>query len=74
MFEAKTCFKRYSELAEVISLNIQYILFTLEENNVHQCSKFVDPSTESNPHRFGPTTNNIHRRHRKEEKDPHLHT
>jgi hypothetical protein len=45
-----------SEFAEAISLNIQYILFALEENVIHQRSKPEDPSTMPNPHRFGPPT------------------
>jgi hypothetical protein len=57
----------------VISLNDQNILFALKENAIHQRSKPKDPSTESNPHRFGLTTD-IPRRHRqKEEAVPHLH-
>jgi hypothetical protein len=37
-------------------------------------SKPEDPSMESNPHRFGLSTDNPHRHHRKEEAVPHLHT
>jgi hypothetical protein len=59
---------------EVISLNVQNILFALEENLIHQHSKPEDPSTESNPPRFGLPTNNPHRHHRKEGATPHLHT
>jgi hypothetical protein len=59
---------------EVISLNGQNILFAQKENVIHQHSKLEDPSTESNPHRFGPPTNNPRRHHRKEEAVPHLHT
>jgi hypothetical protein len=58
----------------VISLNVQYILFALEENAIHQRSKPTDPSMMHNPHRFGPPIG-IPRRHRqKEEEAPHLHT
>jgi hypothetical protein len=53
---------------------IQYILFTLEENVIHQHSKPEDPSTVSNPHRFGPPTDNPHWHHQKEEAVLHLHT
>jgi hypothetical protein len=52
-----------SEFVEAISLNDQNILFALKENVIHRCSKLEDPSTESNPHRFGLPTNNIHRHH-----------
>jgi hypothetical protein len=36
--------KDISELAEAISLNVMYILFTLEENAIHQYSKPADPA------------------------------
>jgi hypothetical protein len=42
------------------------ILFALEENAIHQRSKPEDPSMVSNPHQFGPSTNNAHLQHRKE--------
>jgi hypothetical protein len=45
-----------SEFVKAISLNVQYILFTLEENDIHQRSKPKDLSTVPNPHRFGPPT------------------
>jgi hypothetical protein len=61
-----------SEFVEAISLNGQNILFALKENSIHQCSKPEDPSTESNPHRFGLPTDNPHRHRRKEEAPPHL--
>ncbi len=63
-----------SEFAEVIFLNDQNILFALKENVIHRRSKPEDPSTESNPHRFGLPTDNPRRHHRKEEAVPHLHT
>jgi hypothetical protein len=63
----------FQSLRKRFSLNIQYILFALEENDIHQCSKPVSPSMASNPHRFGPPTDNSHRHHRKEEEDSHLH-
>jgi hypothetical protein len=59
---------------KVISLNGQNILFALKENAIHQRSKPEDPSTESNPHRFGLSTDNPRRHHRQEEAVPHLHT
>jgi hypothetical protein len=63
-----------SEIAEVISLNVQYIFFTLEENDLHRHSKPPDPNKASNPHRFRPLTSTPHRHHQKKEEDPHLHT
>jgi hypothetical protein len=48
---------------EVISLNAENILFALEENVIHRCSKPEDPSTESNPPRFGVPTDNPHQHH-----------
>jgi hypothetical protein len=59
---------------EAISLNSQNILFALKENVVHRCFKPEDPSTESNPHRFGLPTDNPRRHRRQEEAVPHLHT
>jgi hypothetical protein len=59
---------------EAISLNDQSILFALKENAIHQRSKPKDPSMESNPHQFGPPTDNPRRHHRKEEAVPHMHT
>jgi hypothetical protein len=53
---------------------VQNILFTQEENAIHQHSKHEDPSMVSNPHRFGPPTDNPHRHRQKEEEAPHLHT
>jgi hypothetical protein len=61
-------------LAEAISLNSQNILLALKENVIHQRSKPEDPSTESNPHRFGLPTDNPHQHHRQEGTVPHLHT
>jgi hypothetical protein len=49
------------------------MLFTLEDNTIHQHSKPEYPSTESNFHRFGLPIDNPHRHCRKEEADPHLH-
>jgi hypothetical protein len=66
--------KDVSEFAEAIYLNDQYILFTLEENAIHQRFKPKDPSTVPNPHRYGPPTGIPHRHHRKAEEAPHLHT
>jgi hypothetical protein len=63
-----------SEFAEAISLNGQNNLFALNENVIHQRSKPEDPSTESNPHRFGLSTNNLRRQRQQEEAIPHLHT
>jgi hypothetical protein len=63
-----------SEFAEAISLNGQNILFALKENAIHRYSKPEDPSTESNPHRFGLPIDNPHRHHRQVEATPHLRT
>jgi hypothetical protein len=63
-----------SEFAEAISINGQDVLFALKENAIHRCSKTKNPSTESNPHRFGLPTDNSHQHHRQEEAIPHLHT
>jgi hypothetical protein len=59
---------------EPFSLNNQDIPFALKENTIHQRSKPEDPSTESNPHRFGLSTGNPHRHHQQEKAFPHLHT
>jgi hypothetical protein len=66
--------KDRTEFAEAVSLIDQNILFTLEENAIHQRSKLEDPSTVPNPHWFGPPIDNPHQQHRKEEEAPHLHT
>jgi hypothetical protein len=58
----------------VISLNVRNILFALEENVIHQCSKHEDPSTEFNLPWLGLPTNNTRQHHQKEEAVPHLHT
>jgi hypothetical protein len=63
-----------SEFAEAISLNGQDVLFAQKENAIHQRSKPEDPSTESNPCRFGLPTDNPRRHRRQEEAVPHLHT
>jgi hypothetical protein len=61
------------EFAEAISLNGQNILSALKENAIHRRSKPKDPSTESNPHRFGLHTDNPRRHRQQEEAVPHLH-
>jgi hypothetical protein len=55
-----------SEFAKAISLNVQSILFALEENAIHQLSKPENPSTVPNPHRFGPPNDNPRWYHRKQ--------
>jgi hypothetical protein len=70
----KDALKDKSEFVEAEITLVQNILFTLEENAIHQRSKPEDPSTVSNPHWFGPPTNNPHRHRRKEKEAPHLHT
>jgi hypothetical protein len=59
---------------EVISLNIQNILYVLKENAIHRRSKPEGPSTESNRHLFGLPTDSPHRHRRQEKVVPHLHT
>jgi hypothetical protein len=70
----KDASKDISEFVEEEITLIQYILFTLEENAIHQCSKPKDPNTVSNPHRFGPPTSIPHQHRCKEEEALHLHT
>jgi hypothetical protein len=60
--------------AEVISLNIQNILFTLEENAIHQRYKRRDPGMVPNPKWLGPPTYNPRQHRWKEEEARHLHT
>jgi hypothetical protein len=52
---------------------VQHILFTQEENSIHQHSKPEGPSTVPNPHRFGPSTGIPRWHRRKEEEGAHLH-
>jgi hypothetical protein len=70
----KHALRDISDLAEAISLNIQNILFALEENAIHQRSKPEDSSKVPNPRRFGPPTGIPHRHRRQEEEASHLHT
>jgi hypothetical protein len=63
-----------SEFAKLISLNSQSIRFAIKENDIHWRSVPEDPSTESNPHRFGLPIDNPRQHHRQEEAVPHLHT
>jgi hypothetical protein len=70
----KDASKDITEFTEAKITLIQYILFALEENAIHQRSKPKDLSTVPNPQQFGPPTG-IPRRHRqKEEKAAHVHT
>jgi hypothetical protein len=70
----KDASKDISEFVKDEITLVQNILFTLEENVIHQRSKPEDPSTVPNPHRFGPPTDNPHRHRLKEEEALHLHT
>jgi hypothetical protein len=70
----KDALKDISEFVEAEITLVQYILFALEENTIHQCSKPEDPRMLPNPQRFGPPTGITHRHHQKEEEAPHLHT
>jgi hypothetical protein len=70
----KHALKDILEFAEAEVTLIQYILFAIEQNAIQHRSTPKDPSTVSNPHRFGPPTGIPHWHHRKEEDAPHLHT
>jgi hypothetical protein len=63
----KDASKDISEFAEAKNTLVQYILFVLKENVIHQHSKPEDPNAVSNPHQFGPPTD-IPRRHRRNRK------
>jgi hypothetical protein len=71
--KTKDASKDISEFVEEEITLVQNILFSLEENLIHQRSKPEDPSMVSNPYRFGPPTDNPRRHGRKEEETPHLH-
>jgi hypothetical protein len=66
--------KDITEFAEAISLTVRTFPFALKGNVIHRHYKPGDPSTESNPHRFGLSTDNPRRHRREEEAVPHLHT
>jgi hypothetical protein len=70
----KRRFKRYNRVYGSGFSHDQNILFTLEENAIHQHSKPEDPSIESNPPWSGLPTDSPHRHRRKEEAVPHVHT
>jgi hypothetical protein len=72
--KTKDASKYILEFVEAVISLVQYILFALEENAIHQCSKPKDPNTVPNPHRFGPPTANLRWHRWKEEEAPHLHT
>jgi hypothetical protein len=69
----KRRFKRYIKVCRSGFSDVQNILFTLDENVIHQRSKHKDPSTESNLPRFGLPTDSPHQHRWKEEAVPHLH-
>jgi hypothetical protein len=48
--------QRYFRVSGSENTLVQYILFALEENAIHRCSKPVDTSMAPNPHQFGPPT------------------
>jgi hypothetical protein len=62
------------EFSKAISLNVQNILFAIEDNVMHRRSKPEDPSMAPNPHRLEPTTGIPRQHHQQEEEAPHLHT
>jgi hypothetical protein len=70
----KDASKDILEFAEAKITLIQYILFSLKDNAIHQCSKPENPSTVPNPHWFGRPTGIPRQHRRKEEEAPHLHT
>jgi hypothetical protein len=72
-FEAKITLQIYNRVCGSDFSHDQDIPFDLKGNAIHRHSKPGDPSTESNPHRFGLPTDNPHRHHRQEEAVPHLH-
>jgi hypothetical protein len=65
--------QRYIRVCGSDFSHIQNILFTLEENDIHQRSKHEDPSAESNPQRFGHPTDNPCQHRWKDKAVPHLH-
>jgi hypothetical protein len=71
--EAQKGFKRYLRVYGSDFSHVQYILFALEENAIHQRSKAEDPKMEPNLHGFGPPANNPHWHRQKEKAAPHLH-
>jgi hypothetical protein len=52
--QAKDASKDISKFVEAKITLVQYNLFALEENAIHQRSKPEDPSMMPNPHQFGP--------------------
>jgi hypothetical protein len=73
-FEAKITLQRYNRVCRSDFSHGQDIPFALKGNVIHRHSKPGDPSTESNPRRFGLPTDNPHRHHWQEEAVPHMHT
>jgi hypothetical protein len=70
----KLRFKRYNRVCRSDFSHGQDIPIALKGNAIHRHSKLEDPSTESNPHRFGLPTDNPRRHRWQEEAAPHLHT
>jgi hypothetical protein len=73
-FEAKITLQRYNRVCGSDFFHGQDIPFALKGNAIHWHFKPWDPSTESNPHRFGLPTDNSRRHRQQEEAVPHLHT
>jgi hypothetical protein len=73
-FEAKITLQRYNRVCGSGFSHGQDIPFALKGNSIHRHSKPGDPSTESNPRRFGLPTDNPRRHRRQDEAVPHLHT
>jgi hypothetical protein len=66
--------RRFKLYNRVCGSSLSHVQDIVEENVIHRRSKHEDPSTESNPHRFGLPTDNHHWHRQKEEAVPHLHT
>jgi hypothetical protein len=68
----KDALKDSLEFVEMEITIVEYILFSLDENVIHQRSKPDDSSMVYNLHQFGPPTGIPHWHHRKEEEAPQL--
>jgi hypothetical protein len=63
MLKPKRRFEGYNRVCGSSLSHIHKILFTLEENAIHQHSKPEDPSMEPNPHRIALAIDKPHRHH-----------
>jgi hypothetical protein len=81
-----SCIKVYKDKAQKVLQKIirvfveafvshdSHTLFALEESGLHGRPTPAGPSKKPRPHRFGSPTAIPHRRRRKKEEVPHLHT